>query len=367
MKDHSFPSKESKQLPPSKGKPMSDARPDNLFETVNGSKEASPDTSSRGGSPVKSSSSRPDSPMKSSGFGPESPLKTGESVPTSPNRGLPQSQTLSPERPPRKIKTSLKSPEDSVGSAMGIVDDADMTSSGASFTGSTGMLTESYMAKTHTLELPPDGWYLKEAIDEKLFDPVMGLFTIPGKYPDESNPDRRLMMKEAKTKKLIVLKDRTEVIESVYGRVIQMTSVDGQPDKVQVSGAGKGDVPGVFTEVRTNEPNVDRNPVEIKPSMTFDPTEGIIHLGDGSVIDVVTAVKEGKLQPTGVKMLPNKYGILGVATVVGTPVIAGVAAAQAIKKGIKKIKKVDPKTRVEIIIEESVEIITDASPHDQQL
>ncbi|KAK3869024.1 hypothetical protein Pcinc_025634 [Petrolisthes cinctipes] len=129
MKDHSSPSKEGKQLPPSKGEPMSDARPDNLFETVNGSREASPikshpvspskslaspDTSSRGGSPVKSSSSRPDSPVKSSGFGPESPLKTDESVPTSPERGLPQSQTLSPERPPRKIKTSLKSPEDSV-------------------------------------------------------------------------------------------------------------------------------------------------------------------------------------------------------------------------------------------------------------
>ncbi|KAK3872161.1 hypothetical protein Pcinc_022743 [Petrolisthes cinctipes] len=466
MKDHSSPSKEGKQLPPSNGEPMSDARPDNLFETVNGSREtspikshpvspskslASPDTSSRGGSPVKSGSSRPDSPMKSSGFGPESPLKTDESVPTSPDRGLPQSQTLSPERPPRKIKTSLKSPEDSVDSAMGIVDDADMTSSGASLTGSTGVLTESYMAKTRTLELPPDGWYLKEAIDEKLFDPVMGLFTIPGtdrlvsfeecvkigiiddqsaevvdpkngrlvsltrafdksvldcvgKYPDESNPDRRLTMKEAITKKLIVLKDRTEVIESVYGRVIQITSVDGQPDKVQVSGAGEGDVPGVFTEVRTNEPTVDRNPVEIKPGMTFDPTEGNIQLGDGSVIDVVTAVKEGKLQPTGVKVKDPytgrdlniseamrkgiidkesgeykdktgrklsltdaaKYGILGVAAVVGAPVIAGVAAAQAIKKGIKKIKKVDPKTGAEIIIEESVEIITDASPDDQQ-
>ncbi|KAK3891890.1 hypothetical protein Pcinc_004248 [Petrolisthes cinctipes] len=62
---------------------------------------------------------------------------------------------------------------------MGIVDDADMTSSGASLTGSTRVLTESYMVKTHTLELHPDGWYLKEAIDEKFFDPVMGLFTIP--------------------------------------------------------------------------------------------------------------------------------------------------------------------------------------------
>ncbi|KAK3869023.1 hypothetical protein Pcinc_025633 [Petrolisthes cinctipes] len=150
------------------------------------------------------------------------------------------------------------------------------------------------MVKTRTLELPPDGWYLKEAIDEKLYDPVMGLFTIPGterlvsfeecvkigiiddqsaevvdpksgrlaslirafdksvldcvgKYPDESNPDRRLTMKEAITKKMMVLKDRTEVIESVYDRVIQITSVDGQPDKVQVSGAGEGDVPRVFT------------------------------------------------------------------------------------------------------------------------
>ncbi|KAK3881440.1 hypothetical protein Pcinc_014096 [Petrolisthes cinctipes] len=312
------------------------------------SKEASPDSSSRGGSPVKSSSSRPGSPMKSNGFGPKSPLKTDEFVPTSPDRGLPQSQTLSPERPPRKFKTSLKSPEDSIDSAMGFVEDADMTPSGASLTGSTGVLTEYYMTKPLTLELPPDGWYLKEAIDEKLFDPVMGLFTIPGadrlvsfeecvkigitddqsaevvdpksgrlasftrafdksvgKYPDDSNPDRRLTMKEAITKKLIeFLKDRTEVIESEF------------------------------------------------------------------------AVKEGKLHPTGVKYKDKtgrnlsltdaaKYGILGVAAVVGDPVIAGVAAAQAIKKGIKKIKKVDPKTGAEMIIEESVEIITDASPDDQ--
>ncbi|KAK3883492.1 hypothetical protein Pcinc_012199 [Petrolisthes cinctipes] len=346
----------------------------------------------------------------------------------------------------------MKSPEDSVDSAMGIVDDADITSSMASLTGSTRVLTESYMAKTRTLELPPDGWYLKEAIDEKLIDPVMGLFIIPGtgrlisfeecvkigiiddqsaevvdpksgrlasltrafdksvldcvgKYLNESNPDMRLTMKEAITKKLIVfLKDRIEVIESVYGRVIQITSVDGQPDKVQVSGTGESDVPGVFTEVRTNELTVDRNPVEIKPGMTFDPTEGNIQLGDGSAIDVVTAVKEGKLQPTGVKVKEPytgrdlniseamrkeiidkesgeykdktgrklfltdaaKYGILGVAAVVGAPVIAGVPAVQAIEKGIKKIKKVDPKTGAELITEESVEIITDASPDDQQ-
>ncbi|GFV28802.1 dystonin [Trichonephila clavipes] len=30
------------------------------------------------------------------------------------------------------------------------------------------------------LELPSDGWYLKEAINKKLFDPVTGLFTVPG-------------------------------------------------------------------------------------------------------------------------------------------------------------------------------------------
>ncbi|XP_035222927.1 uncharacterized protein LOC118195713 [Stegodyphus dumicola] len=30
------------------------------------------------------------------------------------------------------------------------------------------------------LELPPDGWYLKDAISQKLFDPHTGLFTVPG-------------------------------------------------------------------------------------------------------------------------------------------------------------------------------------------
>ncbi|GFR20379.1 plectin [Trichonephila clavata] len=45
---------------------------------------------------------------------------------------------------------------------------------------------ESELLKSQTnlsvqiLELPPDGWYLKEAINKKLFDPDTGLFTVPG-------------------------------------------------------------------------------------------------------------------------------------------------------------------------------------------
>ncbi|KAG7175175.1 Plectin-like 1, partial [Homarus americanus] len=454
--------------PTSPTKPVS-TRPDSLFQTVNGSQEGSPIksqpespvkssssrqespyASSRGESPVKSFGSRPDSPMKSSGIGPESPLKTDESVPTSPDKGMPGSSIVSPERPPRKIKSTLRSPADSVDSAMGNVDDTDMTSSGASLTGTTTVFNESYSAKTRTLELPPEGWYLKEAIDEKLYDPVMGLFTIPatdrlvsfeecvkigiidsrsaevidpkngrkitltraldknvldctGKYPDESNPDRRLTMKEAITKKLIILKDRTEeVTDYITGRVIQITTVEGQPDKVQVSGSVEGGTSSTFREIRTNEPVVDTTLVEIKPGMTFDPTEGNVQLDDGSVLDVVTAVKEGKIQPTGVKVKDPysgrdlnlseairkgiidkdsgeykdktgrklsltdaaKYGILGVAAVIGAPVIAGVAAAQAIKKGIKKVKRTDPKTGAEITFEESVEIITDSTPEE---
>ncbi|MPC08720.1 Plectin [Portunus trituberculatus] len=345
---------------------VSTTRPDMLFETQNGSKESSPVKSfpespskspssrqmspftlSRETSPVKSFGSRPDSPMKSSGIGPESPLKTDESMPTSPDKGLIKDQVLSPERPPRKGKSTLKSPADSVDSAMGIVDDLDMTSSGASLTGSTSAFTDSYSIKTRTLELPPDGWYLKEAIEEKLYDPVMGLFTIPGtdrlvsfeecvkigiidqrsaeaidpkngrkislmraiekgvldctgRYPDESNTDRRLTMKEAITKKFVILIDRTEVTEQASGRVIQITSVEGQPDKVQVFD-GEGEVTSSVTEIKTNEPAVDDAHVEIKPGMTFHPTEGNIHMEDGSVVDVVTAVKEGKIQPTGVK------------------------------------------------------------------
>ena len=461
----SSPVKDSSQPEAMDTKP-SNIRPDTLFEAQNGSKEGSPVKSlsespskstssrqmspftlSREASPIKSFGSRADSPMKSSGIGPESPLKTDESMPTSPDKGLIKDQVMSPERPPRKGKSTIKSPADSVDSAMGIVDD--LTSSGASLTGSTSAFTDSYSIKTRILELPPDGWYLKEAIEEKLYDPVMGLFTIPGtdrlvsfeecvnmgiidprsgeaidpksgrkislmraiekgvldstgKYPDENNTERRLTMKEAISKKCVLLKDRTEVTEQPSGRVIQITSVEGQPDKVQVFD-GEGEVANTVTEIKTNEPAVDDTYVEIKPGITFHPTEGNVHMEDGSVVDVVTAVKEGKIQPTGVKVRDPysgrdlniseamrkgiidkdsgeykdktgrklsltdaaKYGILGVAAVVGAPVIAGVAAAQAIKKGIKKIKKVDPKTGTEIVIEESVEIISE-SPREEE-
>ncbi|KAK7079915.1 hypothetical protein SK128_017941 [Halocaridina rubra] len=307
-----------------------------------------------------------------------------------------------------------------------------MTSSGASLPGS-GALNETFIANTRTLELPPEGWYLKEAIEKKLYDPVMGLFTIPGtdrlvsfeecvkigiidpksaevvdpksgKYPvAETNFDRRLTVKEAISKKFVILKDPSESQEFISGRVIQITSIEGQPDKVQLSDGAELDSSSQFRDIRTNEPVVDPTLVELKPGVTFDPRKGKVKLHDGSVIDIVTAVREGRVPPTDVKVKDPysgrdlnlneairkgvidkesgeykdktgrklsltdaaKYGILGVAAVIGAPVLAGVAAAQVIKKGIQKVKKIDPKTGSEIIIEESVELITDSSPEGE--
>ncbi|CAL4125335.1 unnamed protein product, partial [Meganyctiphanes norvegica] len=388
---------------------------------------------SRETSPIKSFSSRPDSPMKSSGIsaiGPDSPIGTDGSEPSTPAR--------SPQKLDKHlVSKGIKSPNDSIDSAMENISDTDLTSSITSM----GMDVESYYSKTRTWELPPEGWFLKDAIDQKMFDPVLGIFTIQGtdrlvsfqecinlaiidpqsadvvdpkskriitlkrafeknildsigKYPDPNDPNRKLTMKEAISKKFIILKDSKEFKEAGGGRIIQITSIKGHPDKIQMLECPEGENSGNFKDIKTNETLVNETPVEIRPGIKYDPVEGNVTMEDGTTMDVVTAVKEGKLQPTGVKVKDPytgrdlnlseamrkgiidkesgeykdktgrkislgdaaKFGILGVAAIIGAPVIAAVAAGAAIKKGVDKvktIKKVDPKTGSEIIIEEN--------------
>ncbi|GFY59276.1 plectin [Trichonephila inaurata madagascariensis] len=55
------------------------------------------------------------------------------------------------------------------------------------------------------LELPSDGWYLKEAINKKLFDPITGLFTVPG-------TDRLVSFEETITMEIINPKSASVVV-----------------------------------------------------------------------------------------------------------------------------------------------------------
>ncbi|XP_076320048.1 microtubule-actin cross-linking factor 1, isoforms 1/2/3/4/5-like isoform X3 [Tachypleus tridentatus] len=143
-----------------------------------------------------------------------------------------------------------------------------------------------------TFEVPPDGWFLKEAIDQKLFDTETGLFTIPGTdrlvsfeetirleiinpksasvvepstkrtvsllrslekgildstghYVD-SKTKGKINMKEAIKKKLIILEDRIDAVDITQRKttkVIHITQMGGQPDKVTMVTEGGFDKP----------------------------------------------------------------------------------------------------------------------------
>ncbi|XP_022239565.1 microtubule-actin cross-linking factor 1-like isoform X12 [Limulus polyphemus] len=143
-----------------------------------------------------------------------------------------------------------------------------------------------------TFEVPPDGWFLKEAVDQKLFDTETGLFTIPGTdrlvsfeetirleiinpksasvvepstkrtvsllrslekgildstghYVD-SKTKGKISMKEAIKKKLIILEDRIDVVDVTQQKttkVIHITQMDGQPDQVTMVTEGGFDKP----------------------------------------------------------------------------------------------------------------------------
>jgi hypothetical protein len=145
--------------------------------------------------------------------------------------------------------------------------------------------TELTGAYTQMLELPPDGWCLKDAIDKKLFDSESGMFAIPGTdrlvsfeetirleiinpnsavvvepgkskrkisllrsfdksildstghYYSSKGDKKKLSMKEAIASKLIQFEDVKKVSDksqSMATKVLRITSSDGEPDKLDI-------------------------------------------------------------------------------------------------------------------------------------
>lgn len=209
--------------------------------------------------------------------------------------------------------------------------------------------------KKNTIELPRGGWTLSEAIQENLFDPSTGMFTIPGTDRildlDEAvklniiNPDSADVL-DPKTKNKVPLYRALELqlidstgrykhssgwlamvvaIELQYiilvkmttktssQKVITITSVAGMPDKMEIS-----EVYDAPPEA-TTEDQTALEPVQVLPGVIFDPATAL-------VISTTTGVSENILEAVNRGVVPANT-----------------------------IKVVDPKTRKEITLNQAFE------------
>ena len=276
-------------------------------------------------------------------------------------------------------------------------------------------------------EIPADGWLLKEVIEKKLLDPESGMCMIPGtdrlisfeecvklriinpssaivfdpnngrkvsllRSLDKGILDstghytypQKITMKEAIANGYVILEERILEVESSSSRLLQITKVYGEPDKVEISSL---DDPIKQAEVPNLEDQTILDPVQVKQGVIYDPaTALVIFTESGKSADLLTAINEGALQPDvvvvkdprtgreiGVKhairegILDSNKGSyqdkngkgmsladatkLGLVAVLGAPLIAAAAAVEAVRKAMI----VDPKTGEKILREVAIE------------
>ncbi|CAN8025662.1 unnamed protein product, partial [Ixodes persulcatus] len=198
-----------------------------------------------------------------------------------------------------------------------------------------GTTITKFTRETQVLEIPPDGWYLKEAIEQKLFDAKEGLFLIPGTdrlvsleetlkmqivnpnsatvhepgskrtlsliraleknildstghYHNSKNKET-LTMEEAIRRKVIILLERVDywTPEQSRPRSIHVTKVSGQPDVVEVK-EGSEAMPKEIP--KQDFPKFS----EIASEVTFDNESlTVVDKGSGTTMDLVSALQTG--------------------------------------------------------------------------
>lgn len=212
--------------------------------------------------------------------------------------------------------------------------------------------------KKNTIELPRGGWTLKDVIQQNLFDPVNGLFTIPGTDRvmdlDEAvklkiiNPDSakvkdpktktefpldkalalRVIDNQGRYKHSTVLLTMIEAIERQFiifiqmttttssQKVITITSVAGMPDKMEVS-----EVFDTPFETTTEDQSA-LEPVQVSPGIIFDPATAL-------VISTTTGVSENILEAVDRGVVPSS-----TVSVVDPKTGKSITLKQALGKGI---------------------------------
>lgn len=213
------------------------------------------------------------------------------------------------------------------------------------------------------IELPPDGWFLSEAIDQKLFDPVTGLFIIPGtdrlvsfeeciileiinsksavildpskkrhisitralekKVLDSTGhfiiDGKKITLKEAIENNFVLLEKRMELDENIP-RLIKVTKVIGKPDIVEVSEAGAD--PNSFKEIKFSDSDFSLEPLQVSPGIIFDPATALmIFMDSGNSRNLFDVIKDGSIDTGKIKVKEPHTG-------------QHLSIEEAIKKGI---------------------------------
>ncbi|XP_074102796.1 dystonin-like protein short stop isoform X15 [Cotesia typhae] len=194
---------------------------------------------------------------------------------------------------------------------------------------------ESESVEKEVFELPSDGWMLGDAIDQRLFDPVTGLFIIYGTdrlvsfeecikleiinphsavVVDPNNSrhvslirslekgildatghyvhPRKMTMKDAIDQGLVILYRKSSEVDQSNARMIQITKVTGKPDRVKVTTADN-----LSQDVKVSNSNeISLDPVQVSPGVIYDPeTALVIFTESGQSSNILTAVSEGTL------------------------------------------------------------------------
>lgn len=218
-------------------------------------------------------------------------------------------------------------------------------------TSSTSLVTEpsvtSLTIKKNTIELPQGGWDLKDAIQQKLIDPVTGIFTIPGTdrvlelgeavdlkiiNPDSArvinpktkkelpidkaiessildnrghykHPSGALTMKVAIERKFVIF-HHTTTVETTQ-KIITITSVAGGPDKMEISEVQQR--PSTGRDVTDDQTILE--PVQVAPGIIFDPaTALVISTNSGVSENVIEAIERGVIPSNTVKVYEPQTG-----------------------------------------------------------
>lgn len=285
---------------------------------------------------------------------------------------------------------------------------------------------ETKLIQQEAFELPPGGWMLAEVIERKLLDPETGMCMIPGTdrlVPFQEcvklgiinsnsaiviDPNNRgtisllksleqgvldskgrynpakITLKEAINRECVILENRIVEVECSSPRLLQITKVTGEPDRVEISTI---DDPTKSAIVNVSEERNLLDPVQIKPGVIYDPSTAlVIFTESGKSTDILTAVNDGALQPEFVVIkdprsgeeIPVKEAIrqgildsdqgkykgkngkgmsladatkLGLVAVLGAPLVAAAAAVEAVKKAMIE----DPRTGEKIPREVAIE------------
>jgi len=290
---------------------------------------------------------------------------------------------------------------------------------------------ERVFTNKQVFELPTDGWALAEAIDRKLLDSVTGLFIIPGTdrlvsfeecinlqiinpssgfVIDPSNGRKvslvrsleknildstghycypqKISMREAIANGLIILEGESSIdSDNTNQRLLQITKVSGEPDKVELTRVGD---PSQQMEIKVSDEMSMPDPVQVTQGVIYDPgTALVISTKTGKSANLLAAVSEGTIPSTavivkdpttgkdiGIAEAVNR-GILntntceykiddsrkislidaakfGVVAVLGAPLAATAAAIEAVQRTMVKDPVTGKKVPREVAIERGI-------------